>query len=243
MLAYDLGTVRYLDAWRLQEALATRVRAGEEPALLLVEHPHVFTIGRRGTTEHLLASCEELRTLGAEVYRVDRGGDITYHGPGQLVAYPILSLDALGGDLVAYVRALEAAVIATAAAFGLDAERLAGKTGVWVVSPLPTKLAAIGVRVSRGVTTHGLALNVRTELSWFERMIPCGFPHQATSFARLGVHTSVDAVKPVLVGALADALGMPIVVGGSLERPRDDEIPIGAPVRGAVDLLREAVPA
>ena len=243
MLAYDLGAVPYLEGWRLQEALATRVRAGGEGAVLLLEHPHVFTIGRRGTIDHLLANRADLRALGAEVYRVDRGGDITYHGPGQLVAYPILSLDAWGGDLVAYVRALESAVMTTAAALGVAAERVRRKTGVWVTGPVPSKLAAIGVRVSRGVTTHGLALNVTTDLSWFERMIPCGFPHQATSFARLGVRTGVDAVKPLLVRALAAALGVPIEWGGALEPAREDEIPTDAPVRVAVDLLREPVPA
>ncbi len=238
MRTCDLGLVDYVEAWRLQEALASRVRSGGEEHLLLLEHPHVFTIGRRGTSENLTTGFGELRRLGASAYRVDRGGDITYHGPGQLVAYPILSLEARGGDLVAYVRALEHALIATAERFGVAAERVAGKTGVWVHG---RKLAAIGVRVSRGVTTHGIALNVTTDLSWFERMIPCGFPHQATSLARLGVTTTVDEVKPAFARALGEALGAAVTPGGDLAWPRDDEIPAGAPVRRAVDLLAEAV--
>lgn len=245
MLAYDLGTTPYLAAWRLQEALATRIRAGGDEALVLVEHPHVFTIGRRGRLEHLTASADELRRLGAEVFRVDRGGDITYHGPGQLVAYPILDLEPRGGDVVAFVRALEDAVIAVAETCGVTARRVPERTGVWVMPPgqAPAKLCAIGVRVSRGVTTHGLALNVTTDLAWFERMIPCGFPHQAASLAGLGAQASIAEVKPVLVRALAEALGVDVVDGGRALPARDEEIPGNAPVRSATDLLREPLAA
>lgn len=274
MRVYDLGTVPYLEAWRLQEALAARLANGGDGSLLLVEHPHVFTIGRRGTLDHLTASADELRRLGAQVFRVDRGGDITYHGPGQLVAYPILDLARRGGDVVAYVRALEDAVIAAAAELGVAARRVPDRTGVWVTlpggppvtqpprswPPLPTavspdaearpgprepwaKLCAIGVRVARGVTTHGLALNVTTDLSWFERMIPCGFSHEVASLARLGVRAELAAVKPLLVRALAASLGVPIVDGGVPAPARDQEIRAAAPVRSAVDLLREPVAA
>jgi lipoyl(octanoyl) transferase len=246
MRAYDLGSVPYLDAWRLQEALATRLRLGGDECLLLLEHPHVFTIGRRGTADHLLAPVEELRALGASAYRVDRGGDITYHGPGQLVAYPIVDLDARRADLVAYVRGLESAFIATAAAFGIAAQRVEGRTGVWITpqGQPPAKLAAIGVRVSRGVTTHGVALNVATDLSWFARMLPCGFSHAVASFASLGVSVSVNEVKPVLISALAEALGATIEADPAQPvPPRDEEIPPDAPVRSAVDLLRELLPA
>ena len=242
MRAYDLGTAPYLEAWRLQEALATRVRNGADESLLLLEHPHVFTIGRRGTLDHLTASADELRRLGAQVYRVDRGGDITYHGPGQLVAYPIVDVGRhRDGDVVAYVRAIEEAVIAVAAELGVRTRRIAERTGVWVTLPAgpPAKLCAIGVRVSRGVTTHGLALNVATDLAWFERMIPCGFAHQAASLERLGVRVTPDEVKPLLARALGETLGVEVVDGGTPDPPLEPEIRESAPVRAAVDLLRQ----
>lgn len=244
MNAFDLGTIEYVDAWRLQEALASRLRAGGEESLLLLEHRHVFTIGRRGTLDHLTTPAKELRRLGARVYRVDRGGDITYHGPGQLVAYPIVDLARRGNDVVAYVRALESAVIAAVATLGVRARRVPERTGVWVDPPgrPPAKLAAIGVRVTRGVTMHGLALNVTTDLAWFRRMVPCGFAHEAASLASLGVATMVDAVKPLLARELGEALGVAIV-DGRVPEPREDEIAPGAPVRSAADLLAELVPA
>ncbi|MGH2490505.1 MAG: lipoyl(octanoyl) transferase LipB, partial [Candidatus Limnocylindria bacterium] len=171
-----LGRVDYLDGWRLQEAVATRVRAGDDERLLLLEHDPVYTIGRRGTADHLLVELGELRRGGASVYRVDRGGDITYHGPGQLVGYPVVRLGDTP-DLVRYVRAIEGALIDALASYRVVARTEGGKTGVWVDLPdsgLPAKIAAIGVRVSRGVTTHGFAINVRTDLVAFDRMIPCG---------------------------------------------------------------------
>ena len=167
-----LGTVAYRPTWELQDELAEQRRSRRiGDRLLLVEHFPVYTIGRGGDEANLLATPERLRELGAEFIRVDRGGDITFHGPGQIVAYPIVELrDPL--DLRRYVRTLEAAIIATAAAFGVEAHLEPGLVGVWVEGE--RKLAAIGVRVRRGVTTHGLALNVNTELRWFAEMIPCG---------------------------------------------------------------------
>ena len=244
MKAYDLGCVEYVEAWRLQEALATRLRSGGDEALLLLEHPHVYTIGRRGALEHITVPLDDLRRDGARIYRVDRGGDITYHGPGQLVAYPILDLERRGNDVVAYVRALESAVIALAADLGVSARRVEGRTGVWVTLPAgpPAKLCAIGVRVSRGITSHGLALNVTTDLSWFSRMIPCGFPHQVASLQRLGVSAPVDEVKPMLAARLASALGVELAFG-TVAPARDVEIPSDAPARDARDLLTEPVAA
>src|SRR5213596_3192675 len=150
-----LGRVPYVDAWRMQEAVATRVRDGGTERLLLLEHDPVYTIGRRGTTDHLLVAPDVLRAAGASVYRVDRGGDITYHGPGQLVGYPILSIGP-SPDVVAYVRALEDGLRAALADFGIAARTIEGKTGVWVelADGRDAKVAAIGVRVSRGVTRH-----------------------------------------------------------------------------------------
>jgi lipoyl(octanoyl) transferase len=237
-----LGRVDYLDGWRLQEAVATRVRAGADERLLLLEHDPVYTIGRRGTTDHLLAGPDELRGAGASAYRVDRGGDITYHGPGQLVGYPVLRLgDA--PDLVGYVRAIEGALIDTLASYRVVARAERGKTGVWVDLPgsgVPAKIAAIGVRVSRGVTTHGFALNVRTDLAAFERMVPCGFAHEVASLERLGVSAHTQDVAGRTAAALADRLGRALT-WSSIDPARDDEIAADSPVRSAIDLSREAV--
>lgn len=244
MRATALGRVGYLDGWRLQEAVASRLAAGGPERLLLLEHEPVYTIGRRGTLEHLTASSSELRAAGASVYRVDRGGDITYHGPGQLVGYPILCLgDA--PDVVAYVRALEDGLRATLADFGIASRAIDGKTGVWVELPdrrdaRPRqigKIAAIGVRVTRGVTRHGFALNVAPDLAAFERMIPCGFIHEVASFARLGLCATVADVTAVCAARLAERLGRELAWDASIGVPREDEIPAEAPVRTAEDLL------
>jgi lipoyl(octanoyl) transferase len=203
-----LGTVPYQPTWELQDELAEmrrERRIGDR--LLLLEHFPVYTIGRGGDESNLLATPERLREIGAELVRVDRGGDITFHGPGQLVAYPIVELrDPL--DLRRYVRALEEAIIETAAAFGVPADRLDGLTGVWVEGR--RKLAAIGVRVRRGVTTHGLALNVNTELRWFAEMVPCGIPDkEVTSLAHeLGHAVDMGEVESALAEALARAFGV-----------------------------------
>ena len=236
--AIALGRVGYLDGWRLQEAVATRVAAGGPERLLLLEHDPVYTIGRRGTLAHLTAAPDELRSAGASVYRVDRGGDITYHGPGQLVGYPILSLgDA--PDVVAYVRALEDALRATLAEFGIASRTIEGRTGVWVALPdrREAKIAAIGVRVSRGVTRHGFALNVDTDLAAFDRMIPCGFKHEVGSLARLGVHAPIADVTRVCAQRLGERLGRELRWDAAIPSPREDEIPVDAPVRTAEDLL------
>ena len=237
-----LGRVDYLEAWRLQNAVATRVRAGDDERLLLLEHDPVYTIGRRGTTDHLLAAPDELRRAGASAYRVDRGGDITYHGPGQLVGYPVVRLgDA--PDLTGYVRSIEGALVDTLASYGVGAHTERGKTGVWVELPesgAAAKIAAIGVRVSRGVTTHGFALNVHTDLAAFERMIPCGFAHEVASLERLGVSADTREVANQAATALAERLGRRLT-WSDVEPARDDEIAADAPVRSAVDLTREAV--
>ncbi|HKY52345.1 MAG TPA: lipoyl(octanoyl) transferase LipB [Candidatus Limnocylindria bacterium] len=235
-----LGRLDYLAAWRLQEAVASRVRAGGGESLLLLEHDPVYTIGRRGTADHLLAGPEELRRAGTSVYRVDRGGDITYHGPGQLVGYPVLRLGD-SPDLVGYVRAIEGALIDALSSLGVTARTEGGKTGVWVDPPVAgaaAKIAAIGVRVSRGVTTHGFALNVRTDLAAFERMIPCGFAHEVTSLERLGVRAELADVGAVVATKLARRLGRNID-WSDVPPARDDEIASDSPVRSAVDLVRD----
>ena len=208
-----LGTVPYRPAWELQDELADqrrRRRIGDR--LLLLEHFPVYTIGRGGDEANLLAGPDRLRELGAEFVRIDRGGDITFHGPGQLVAYPIVELhDPL--DLRRYVRSLEESIIDTAATFGVTAGRVEGLTGVWVAEE--RKLAAIGVRVRRGVTTHGLALNVNTSLAWFDEMIPCGIrDKEVTSLAsELGHPVPMEAVEEAMAANLARALGLRLADG------------------------------
>jgi lipoyl(octanoyl) transferase len=203
-----LGTVAYQPVWELQDELAEQRRARRiGDRLLLVEHFPVYTIGRGGDQANLLATPERLREMGAEFHRVDRGGDITFHGPGQLVAYPIVELrDPL--DLRRYVRSLEEAIIATAAGFGVEAHLEDGLIGVWVEGN--RKLAAIGVRVRRGVTTHGLALNVNTDLRWFAEMIPCGIADkEVTTLAReLGHPVEMAAVENRLTEELARIFGL-----------------------------------
>ncbi len=203
-----LGTVAYEPAWELQDELAQQRRERRiGDRLLLLEHFPVYTIGRGGNQANLLASPERLRQLGAAFYRIDRGGDVTFHGPGQIVAYPIVELrDPL--DLRRYVRALEVAVMATLGAFGVAAERIDELPGVWVEGR--RKIAAIGVRVRRAVTTHGLALNVATDLRWYEEMIPCGIPdREVTSLVReLGKPVATDDVADRLAAELAAALGL-----------------------------------
>ncbi|HEX2883454.1 MAG TPA: lipoyl(octanoyl) transferase LipB [Candidatus Limnocylindria bacterium] len=208
-----LGTVPYRPTWELQDELAEQRRGRRiGDRLLLLEHFPVYTIGRGGDESNLLATPERLRELGAELVRIDRGGDITFHGPGQLVAYPIVELaDPL--DLRRYVRTLEAAVIAAAAHFGVEAAHLNGHPGIWVDGE--RKLCAIGVRVKRGVTTHGLALNVNTDLRWFDEVIPCGIRGKGvTSLAReLGHQVDMAEVEDELARQLAGHFGLRVTEG------------------------------
>ena len=194
----SLGQVDYPGAWELQKRLHTRVVEGVLPnLLLLLEHPHVYTLGRRGKLSDILATPEELSRLGVEIHTVDRGGEVTYHGPGQLVGYPIIDLRAWGGGPLKYVRALEEVLITTLADFEIPAGSDERPTGVWVGE---SKIAAIGVKVSRGVTTHGFALNVDPGLSYFDHIVPCGMlDGSVTSMSseRPGVG-GVSSVIPVL---------------------------------------------
>ena len=182
----QLGVVPYADALEIQRALVEDRRANRVgDLLLLVEHPHVLTLGVRGDggRSHILAPPEMLRARGIEIYETGRGGDITYHGPGQLVGYPIVDLKPDRCDVHRYVRDLEEVLIRTAADYGITARRIDGLTGVWVEDE---KLAAIGVRISRWVTSHGFALNVTTDLENFELIVPCGIADRGvTSLSRL----------------------------------------------------------
>ena len=179
----QLGTAPYRTAWELQRRLVAARHAGAIPdVVLLLEHPHTYTLGRRGDDGEVLASPEHLRALGAEVVEVDRGGLATYHGPGQLVGYPILDLRPRDRDARRYLRDLEGALINTLRECGIAARRVERKTGVWVGD---RKIASIGVRFSRWITSHGFALNVTTDLSYFDHIVPCGMPAVTmTSVAR-----------------------------------------------------------
>ena len=202
-----LGRVDYQDAWDMQRAMAQEVAAGSRGnTLLLLEHPPTYTLGRRSKAEDLLMPREALSAMGAQVVEVDRGGEITFHGPGQLVGYPILDLRGWGGPLK-YVRALEAALIGGLWAFGVKAGQVGGLTGVWVGGE---KIAAIGVRISRGVTTHGFALNVSTDLRWFQHIVPCGIKDKGvTSMERLlGRAPTLEEAARVVARRLGEEMGM-----------------------------------
>ena len=173
----DLGTIGYGEAAAIQQRLVSARKCGAVPDLLLFcEHPHVITLGRNGKREHLRASQHLLCQKGVEFHHTNRGGDVTYHGPGQVVGYPILDLNGIRRDVVWYVRQLEQSMIAATSAFGIRAFRVPGRTGVWVdgAAGLEEKLAAIGVHISRWVTSHGFAYNVSTDLRFFDLIMPCG---------------------------------------------------------------------
>lgn len=211
-LTIDLGLIDYREAYALQKRVVAARKAGAiEDVLLLCEHPHVITQGRSGKREHLLASEHVLRQKGVEYYETSRGGDITYHGPGQVVAYPILNLGAIRRDVVWYVRMLEEVMIRATAEFGITADRVAGKTGIWVKSgDTEEKLGAIGVHISRWVTSHGLAYNVSTDLRFFDLIVPCGIANRkATSLEKLlGRQVEAKKVAPRIAKHLGDLLGL-----------------------------------
>jgi len=174
-----LGLIDYNSAWTLQKNLSIlKMNKQISDVLLLLEHNHVYTIGKSGDEAHLLADEEELRAAEVKVYNVDRGGDITYHGPGQLVGYPILDLNDYYLDIHRYLRDLEEVIIQTLNDFRIKGKREENYTGVWVSSE---KIASIGVKVSRWITMHGFALNVNTDLSFFNRIIPCGIFHKGVT--------------------------------------------------------------
>jgi lipoyl(octanoyl) transferase len=194
----ELGRLDYGVSLELQQRLAAERKQGVIPdQLLLLEHGHVVTLGRNGHMENLLASEQVLERAGISFYPTDRGGDVTYHGPGQLVGYPILDLRDWKRDVGAYVRGVEQAIIDTLAEFGIAGERIPKLTGVWVEG---RKIAAIGVHISRWVTSHGFALNVSTDLSYFQYIVPCGLTKPVTSMAQLGVRVSVEETGEILAG-------------------------------------------
>jgi lipoyl(octanoyl) transferase len=195
----QLGLVSYEDGLRLQRELVAQCKAGAIPdTLLLLEHPHVYTLGRNAKTENLLISAEQLAARGAQVFEIDRGGDVTYHGPGQLVGYPIIDLARHRRDIAWYMRCLEEVLIEVAGEYGLEAGRLAGAPGVWVGN---NKLAAMGVHISRWVTSHGFAFNINTDLRYFDWIVPCGLHDKGvTSLQKLlGRRVEMDEVAEKVV--------------------------------------------
>jgi lipoate-protein ligase B len=215
MRVEDLGTLSYRDAWAVQETVHAEVLAGAEERILFVEHTPVITFGRRpGVERNVVASDEQLRSAGVDVVQSDRGGDVTFHGPGQVVAYPIIRLNDHRLSVGGYVRALEAAVIATLKSFGVaTAHRQDKAVGIWVGQTPETsaKVCAIGVRIRRGVSLHGLALNVSTDLRYFNLIVPCGLVGRpVTSLAELlnGSLPALQRVKAELATRLAEALEM-----------------------------------
>jgi lipoyl(octanoyl) transferase len=194
----EIGRIGYSEALEVQQQLVAQRKQGLiEDQLLLLEHSHVITMGRNGHMENLLAGGEILDRAGISFFPTDRGGDVTYHGPGQLVGYPILDLREWKRDVGAYVRAVEQVLIDTLADYGIVADRIPKLTGVWVGE---RKIAAIGVHISRWVTSHGFALNVTTDLSYFQYIVPCGLTKPVTSMAQLGVRASWEDVSRTLAG-------------------------------------------
>lgn len=206
----SLGLADYSAARDLQRRLHAQVVSDALPdLLLLLEHPHVYTLGRRGQQSHILASEDTLALLGVQTHETDRGGETTYHGPGQLVGYPIINLRRWGGGVRDYVETLERMLIGALAEYGIDAHSEGKPTGVWVDD---AKIAAIGVRVSRSVTMHGFALNVCPDLSFFDHIVPCGMPDaRVTSMAReMGREVEVSDALPILIKSFGDKLGFTV---------------------------------
>jgi lipoyl(octanoyl) transferase len=211
LFVQDLQTMPYRQAWAIQEAAHAAAADGAPERLIVVEHPPVITLGRRPQAAgHLLASAERLADLGVQVVHSDRGGDVTFHGPGQIVVYPIIRLGDHGLSVGSYVRTLENAVVAALAELGVSGRaRVDGAVGVWTDDAIrPAKLCAIGVRIRRGVAMHGLALNVQTHLGYFDLIVPCGLAGRPVTSLRkiLGENApSMARAKQALIDALQSA--------------------------------------
>jgi lipoyl(octanoyl) transferase len=207
----DLGRMRYAEALDVQQSLVARRKRSEgTDTLLFVEHPHVVTIGRNGKQQHLLASPHILERTGIEFFETDRGGDVTYHGPGQLVGYPILDLREWRRDVRAYFRGVEQCLIDALAFFGIQAERVPepGCEGVWVAG---AKIAAIGIHISRWITSHGFALNMDTDLSYFKYIVPCGLTKPVCSLRNLGCRATREEVIGAVSACFVNVFGYELV--------------------------------
>lgn len=224
----DLGSSDYKQTWDFQEQLLQQIMqlklegrnqglgdlAPTPHYLLFCEHPHVFTLGKSGKPEHLLSNEQQLKNANADYYKINRGGDITYHGPGQIVGYPILNLDLFFNDIHRYMRFLEEVIIRTLKEYGIEGSRIEKLTGVWIDAGKPSarKICAFGVRCSRWITMHGWALNVNTQLDYFNHIVPCGISDKAvTSMAKeLGNNLNIDEVKSVLLKHFSDVFNATI---------------------------------
>ena len=222
----NLGLVDYKKAWDIQEKYFKQaidrkiaIRNGENlppPSnyLILCEHPNVYTIGKSGKEENLLLSSEEVKSKEASFYKINRGGDITYHGPGQLVVYPILDLDQFFTDIHKYMRYLEQAVINTLLKFGIKSSRIDGMTGVWIDSALPSarKICAMGVKSSRWVTMHGIGFNINTNLDFFSHIVPCGIDDKAVTSMKkeLGIEVDMQEVENIIIEEFKSLFGFQI---------------------------------
>jgi len=223
----DLGLIDYKKCWDYQEELFAEIlavksanRKGNKTEatknhLILCEHPHVYTLGKSGDEKNLLVNENYLKSRGATFHKINRGGDITYHGPGQIVGYPILDLDNFFTDIHKYLRFLEEAVILTLKEYGLASERSPGETGVWfdVGTPKARKICALGVKSSRWVTMHGFAFNVNSDLSYFGNIIPCGITDKSVTSLQqeLGGEINMEEVKNKIKSHLVDLFGMEII--------------------------------
>jgi lipoyl(octanoyl) transferase len=223
----DLGLIDYKQCWDYQEDLFSEILAvksanrkddksdATENHLLFCEHPHVYTLGKSGDKTNLLVNEDYLKSRGATFYKINRGGDITYHGPGQIIGYPILDLDNFFTDIHKYLRLLEESVILTLKEYGLESERSPGETGVWfdVGTPKARKICALGVKSSRWVTMHGFAFNVNSDLSYFGNIIPCGITDKSiTSLQKeLGGKLDMDEVRSKLKAHLIELFEMEII--------------------------------
>jgi len=224
---YDIGYSPYRDSWDLQRQLQKqlikqKLTFRDDPAkgkpandaLLFVEHPHVYTLGKSGNAAHLLKSIADLTRINAEFIENDRGGDITYHGPGQIVGYPILDLDRHFTDVHKYLRYLEETIIKTCADFGVEAGRIEGLTGVWVDNQ---KICAMGIRCSRWVTMHGFAMNISTELSYFDHIVPCGLRNKKVASLShiLGRPVDIETVKKRIISNFEKVFDVKIILKNS----------------------------
>ena len=225
----DLNLVEYKQAWDLQETLLNRIatvklanrglsddsKEATDNFLLFCQHPHVYTLGKSGDESHLLLQESFLSTIGATYFKTNRGGDITYHGPGQLVGYPILDLENFYTDIHLYLRMLEEAIIKTCEGYGLVAGRIEGLTGVWInpTQEDARKICAMGVKASRWISMHGFALNVNTDLSYFSHIVPCGIATRGVTSLQqeLGQEMDFQSVSDVVKGHLVDLFNMELV--------------------------------
>tara|TARA_B100000674_G_scaffold283690_1_gene234740 strand:+ start:3560 stop:4258 length:699 start_codon:yes stop_codon:yes gene_type:complete len=227
VFVHDIGLIDYQEGWDYQEKLFKQsidhkiaVRKGESSGpttnhLLFCEHPHVYTLGKSGKDEHLLLDQAQLAQKKATFYKINRGGDITYHGPGQLVVYPILDLEHFFTDIHQYMRFLEEAVIKTIAVYGIKGERLDGMTGVWLDpgTSKERKICALGVKASRWVTMHGIGFNVNTNLDYFSNIVPCGIEDKAVTSMQeeLGSPLDLNEVQSILLQELKDLFGFRVL--------------------------------